>query len=87
MATRVNARLSGPLDAYVDLMVGENGLYETPSEYIRDLLRRSMERRATHPEQDAILEGYQDLAAGRAFTSSEDFETDMKTITHKQTNG
>jgi len=51
MATRVNARLSGPLDAYVDLMVGENGLYETPSEYIRDLLRRNMERRAAHPEQ------------------------------------
>jgi len=87
MTTRINARLSGPLAAYVERMVGENGLYETPSEYIRDLIRRDMERRAAHPEQDAILEGYQDLAAGRVFASSGDFETDMKILAEKEAHG
>ncbi|MEO1610385.1 MAG: CopG family transcriptional regulator [Pseudomonadota bacterium] len=87
MTTRINARLSGPLAAYVDRMVGANGLYETPSEYIRDLIRRDMERRTAHTEQDAILEGYQDLAASRIFASSGNFETDMKTLAEKEANG
>lgn len=87
MTTRINARLSGPLADYVARMVGERGLYETPSEYIRDLIRRDMERRALHAEQDAILEGYTDLAAGRVFASSGDFETDMKTLAEREANG
>ncbi len=87
MTTRINARLSGPLAAYVDRMVGTEGLYETPSEYIRDLIRRDMERRALHPEQDAILEAYRDLAAGRVFASSGDFETDMNTLAERDANG
>ena len=87
MTTRINARLSGPLADYVDRMVGAQGLYETPSEYIRDLIRRDMERRALHAEQDAILEGYTDLAAGRVFASSGNFETDMKTLAEREANG
>lgn len=79
LPTRINARLSGPLAAFVQRMVGSKGLYETPSEYIRDLIRRDMERRS-NPEQDAILEGYRDLAAGRVFASSGDFDADMKAL-------
>lgn len=79
LSTRINARLSGPLAAFVERMVGSQGLYETPSEYIRDLIRRDMERRA-NPEQDAILEGYRDLASGAVFASSGDFDQDMKTL-------
>jgi antitoxin ParD1/3/4 len=79
LSTRINARLSGPLAAFVERMVGGKGLYETPSEYIRDLIRRDMERRA-HPEQDAILDGYRDLASGAVFASSGDFDQDMKTL-------
>ena len=45
MPERINARLSQPLAEFVDRMVGEAGLYETPSEYVRDLIRRDMERR------------------------------------------
>ena len=40
MPERINARLSRPLAEFVDRMVGEAGLYETPSEYVRDLIRR-----------------------------------------------
>jgi antitoxin ParD1/3/4 len=72
MSERINARLSQPLAAFVDRMVGQAGLYETPSEYVRDLIRRDMERREGQFVQDAILAGYQDLAAGRVFESSGD---------------
>ena len=44
MSERKNARLSQPLAEFVDRMVGEAGLYETPSEYVRDLIRRDKER-------------------------------------------
>lgn len=79
LSTRINARLSGPLAAFVEHMVSADGLYETPSEYIRDLIRRDMERRS-HPEQRAILEGFRDLASGAVFASSGDFDQDMKVL-------
>ena len=80
MSERINARLSQPLAEFVGRMVGEDGLYETPSEYVRDLIRRDMERREIPFMQDAILSGYRDLAAGRVFESSGDFKTDMAQV-------
>lgn len=84
MTERINARLSQPLAEFVDRMVGEAGLYETPSEYVRDLIRRDMERRDGQFLQDAILAGYRDLAAGRVFASSGDFKTDMATLERQE---
>ena len=81
---RINARLSGALSEFVARMVGVSGLYETPSEYIRDLIRRDMERREGQVAQDGILAGYRDLAAGKSFASSGDFKTDMKTLDRKE---
>jgi antitoxin ParD1/3/4 len=80
VSERINARLSQPLAEFVDRMVGEAGLYETPSEYVRDLIRRDMERRDGQLLQDAILAGYRDVAAGRVIASSGDFKTDMATL-------
>lgn len=87
MTERINARLSQPLAEFVDRMVGEAGLYETPSEYVRDLIRRDMERRDGQFLQDAILAGYRDLAAGRVFASSGDFKTDMATLERQEVDG
>lgn len=84
ISDRINARLSQPLAEFVARMVGVSGLYETPSEYIRDLIRRDMERREGQLAQDAILAGYRDLAAGRSFASSGDFRTDMKSLDQKE---
>lgn len=86
MSDRINARLSRPLAEFVDRMVGEAGLYETPSEYVRDLIRRDMERRDGLFVQDAILTGYRDLAAGRAFVSSGNFKADMAELDRKEAN-
>jgi antitoxin ParD1/3/4 len=87
MSERINARLSQPLAAFVDRMVGQAGLYETPSEYVRDLIRRDMERREGQFVKDAILAGYQDLAAGRVFESSGDFKADMAALDRKEADG
>ena len=87
MSERINARLSQPLAEFVDRMVGEAGLYETPSEYVRDLIRRDMERREIPFMQDAILSGYRDLAAGRVFESSGDFKTDMALLDQNEASG
>ncbi|MBP9063479.1 MAG: CopG family transcriptional regulator [Aquabacterium sp.] len=87
MSERINARLSQPLAEFVDRMVGETGLYETPSEYVRDLIRRDMERRDSQFVQEAILAGYRDLAAGSVFASSGDFKADMAVLDRKEADG
>lgn len=87
MSDRINARLSQPLAEFVSRMVGETGLYETPSEYVRDLIRRDMERREGQLASEAILAGYRDLAAGRVFASSGDFKADMATLERKEADG
>jgi antitoxin ParD1/3/4 len=65
-------------------MVSVSGLYETPSEYIRDLIRRDMERREGQLSQDAILAGYRNVAAGESFVSAGEFRADMKTLVRKE---
>lgn len=43
---RLNATLPAPLAQFVGEITGEGGLYETPSEFVRDLIRRYMEKAA-----------------------------------------
>jgi antitoxin ParD1/3/4 len=40
----LNVRVSGPLSDFVARNVGDDGLYENVSEYVRDLIRRDKER-------------------------------------------
>lgn len=42
--TTMTVRLGGALSDFVAHNVGENGVYENVSEYIRDLIRRDKER-------------------------------------------
>lgn len=87
MSDRINARLSQPLAEFVGRMVGEMGLYETPSEYVRDLIRRDMERRGGQCVQESILAAYRDMAAGRLLVSSGDFKADMALLEEKEADG
>lgn len=50
---RINATLPDSLAHFVAQMTGKTGLYETPSEFIRDLIRRQMEK-TMREEQYAI---------------------------------
>ena len=58
--TRLNVRLSGPLADHVNRRV-ETALYNTHSEYIRDLVRRDMEAEI----RVSIQSAEEDIAAGR----------------------
>jgi len=44
MIKRLNTTLPDPLALYVGEITGKGSLYETPSEFIRDLVRRHMEK-------------------------------------------
>ena len=41
----VTLRISGSLRDHIEECAGEHGLYETPSEYLRDLIRHDMEQK------------------------------------------
>lgn len=45
--TTMTVRLSGSLSDFVAANVGEHGVYENVSEYLRDLIRRDKERKET----------------------------------------
>ena len=58
MASSLNLSLTDELRMYVDNRAGDNGLYSTPSEYLRDLIRKDM------AEQDVVfhvLKGIDDV--------------------------
>ena len=87
MSDRISTRLSQPLAEFVGRMVGEAGFYETPGEYVRDLIRRDMEQREMRFVQEAIADGYRDAAAGRMFESSGNFSADMALLDCGQASG
>ncbi|MFN7226448.1 MAG: type II toxin-antitoxin system ParD family antitoxin [Holosporales bacterium] len=79
VAHRINARLPRPLAEHVAHVVGENGLYETPSEYIRALIRQDMAR-DTAQIYSKIREGFEDIAQGRILKSRGSWVEDKKSI-------
>ena len=62
----MTVRLSGPLSDFVSANVGENGDYESISEYVRDLIRRDKAR----SEQEAFDRLKAELE--RAFAAPDD---------------
>jgi Arc/MetJ-type ribon-helix-helix transcriptional regulator len=73
---RLSTRLPQKLAAFVHQMTGEGGVYETPSEYIRDLIRRHMEA-VQQQQQEEINQLLRQALAEDHYTplTSQDFET------------
>ncbi|MFT6865198.1 MAG: antitoxin ParD1/3/4 [Cyclobacteriaceae bacterium] len=86
MSDRINARLSKPLAEHVDRMVGRESLFETPSEYIRSLIRRDMESDSSQVYAK-IIEGFEDIREERFFESTGDWKKDREIFRQKETNG
>ena len=74
MASSLNLSLTDELRAFVDQNSGDGTLYATPSEFVRDLLRRQKLREEAASARDAIIEGYQDAIAGRTVAFSGDLK-------------
>lgn len=81
---RVNVRLPEPLAEHLSRVIGPKGFYETPSEYIRSLIRRDMERSDVYQIQQGILSGFRDISKGKYFKGTGNFKKDMKLFTQKE---
>lgn len=63
--TVLSLALTDELRAFINQNCGEGTLYATPSEFVRDILRRHKLQLEAGEVRDAIVEGYQDAIAGR----------------------
>lgn len=61
---RINVRVKGPMAAHLYKVIGPMGMYESQSEYIRDLIRHDMARTASYDLEASLRKGYAQLAAG-----------------------
>ncbi|HBS42335.1 MAG TPA: hypothetical protein DEA26_06620 [Oceanospirillales bacterium] len=52
---RLSTTLPDSLAAYVGAITGHGGEYETPSEFIRDLIRRHMEKTLDQEKRDVEM--------------------------------
>ncbi|MDA9003996.1 hypothetical protein N9J26_00745 [bacterium] len=62
MANILNLSLTNKLRKFVDMRVGDDGLYATPSEDLRDLIRRDMESQSTITH---VVSALDDIKLGR----------------------
>lgn len=67
MGSTIKLSLTDELKEFVDQNSGDGTLYATPSEFLRDLLRRQKERQEAAQIRAAIIEGYQDAIHGRTY--------------------
>lgn len=81
MIKRLNATLPEPLARFVGEMTGDGGLYETPSEFVRDLIRRYMEN-MQKSETNEINQLLMQSIAEKDYSplSSDDFDDIRKTL-------
>ncbi len=79
MANSLNLSLTDELRAFVDQNSGDGTLYSTPSEFVRDILRRHKLQQESAQVRNAIVEGYQDAIAGRTVV----FEENLKSLLKK----
>lgn len=61
MASSLNLSLTDELRHFIDSRTGDTGVYATPSEYLRDLIRKDMEAQSTILH---VMEGLSDLKQG-----------------------
>jgi len=65
VSSTINLSLTDELRAFIDKNCGDGGLYATPSEFLRDLLRERKARQEAAALRDGVLEGYRDLMENR----------------------
>lgn len=65
MGSTLRLLLTDELRAFVDENSGDGTLYTTPSEFVRDLLRRKNLQMDATRVGSGILEGYEDALEGR----------------------
>jgi antitoxin ParD1/3/4 len=80
MANSLNLSLTDELRSFIDQNSGNGTLYATPSEFVRDILRRHKAATEAAEVRDAIIEGYQDAIAGRTVVFAGDLRRLLKNV-------
>ena len=62
MASSLNLSLTDELRKFINSRTGDAGVYSTPSEYLRDLIRRDMESQGIVAH---VLDGLDDIRKSR----------------------
>jgi len=62
MPSSLNLSLTDELRAFVDSRAGDSSVFATPSEYLRDLIRKDMESQQTLSH---LMNGIEDVKAKR----------------------
>ncbi len=62
MASSLNLSLTDELREFINSRTGDAGVYSTPSEYLRDLIRHDMESQGTVAH---VLDGLDDIRHSR----------------------
>ncbi|MFO0944194.1 MAG: hypothetical protein U0930_26085 [Pirellulales bacterium] len=65
MGSTLNLSLTDELRAFVDGQSGDGTLYATPSEFVRDLIRKHKQQMEAERLRTGVIEGFQDAADGR----------------------
>ncbi len=65
MARSINLSLTNELRGFLDANSGEGTLFSTPSEFVRALIREKKERQDAASLRQAVVDGYEDIRAGR----------------------
>ena len=84
MGSSINLSLTDELREFVDRSCGDGTLYATPSEFLRSLLREKKERLDAAATRGAIIEGYQDLAAGRMVEFTGDIRATLQEANRRE---
>lgn len=65
MGSTLYLSLTDELGAFVDSQSGDGTMYATPSEFVRNLIRKHKQQREAERLRTGVIEGFQDAAAGR----------------------
>ncbi len=65
MGSTLNLSLTDELRAFVDEQSGDGTLYATPSEFVRDLLRKQKLQMEAEKLRAGVIEGFRDAAENR----------------------
>jgi antitoxin ParD1/3/4 len=87
MASTINLSLTDELRKFIDRNCGDDALYSTPSEFIRDLLREKKESQEAAALRDGVLEGYRDLLEGRTVEFTGDLKAALQEARLKEKSG
>ena len=87
MASTINLSLTDELCTFIDSNCGDKGLYATPSEFLRDLLREKKERLEVALLRDGVLEGYRDLVEGRTVEFTGDLRSCLDEARRREKSG